>query len=55
MSSSKIFKYKTIINNINKSNCLEQKCKLIIETNNGNLEIFVEYKIDSKIARNEQT
>ena len=27
------------INNINESNCLKQKCKLIIEKKNGNIEI----------------
>ena len=42
---------KSIINNINKSNCLEQKCKLIIEKNNDNIETFIEYKIDGKVAR----
>ena len=41
---------KLIIININKSNCLEQKCELIIEKNNGNIETCIEYKIDSKIA-----
>ena len=46
---------KSIINNINKSNCLEQKCKLIIEKNNDNIETFIEYKIDGKIARNKET
>ena len=34
------------INNINESNCLKQKCKLIIEKNNDNIEIWIEYKID---------
>ena len=46
---------KPIINNINKSNCLEQKCELIMEKNNDNIETCTEYKIDSKIARNEET
>ena len=39
---------KPIINNIN-------KCELIIEKNNGNIETCIEYKIDSKVARNEET
>ena len=46
---------KPIINNINKSNCLEQKYELIIEKNNDNTETFIEYKIDSKVARIEET
>ena len=46
---------KPIINNINKSNCLEQKYGLIIEKNNDNTETFIEYQIDSKVARNEET
>ena len=46
---------KPIINDINKSSCLEQKCELIIEKNNDNIETFIEYKIDSKVARNEET
>ena len=46
---------KPIINNINKSSCLEQKCELIIEKNNDHIETFIEYKIDSKVARNEET
>ena len=46
---------KPIINNIIKSNCLEQKCELIMEKNNGNIETCTEYKIDSKITRNEET
>ena len=46
---------KPIINNINKSNYLEQKCKLIIEKDHDNIETLIEYKIDSKVARNEQT
>ena len=50
MSSGKVFNTKLIIININKSNCLEQKCELIIEKNNGNIETCIEYKIDSKIA-----
>ena len=45
---------KPIINNINKYNCLEQKWELIIENNNDNIETFIEYKIDSKVARNEE-
>ena len=46
---------KPIINNINKSNCLEQKCELIMGKNNENIETYIEYKIDSKIGRNEET
>ena len=46
---------KPVIININKSNCLEQKCELVIEKNNDNVETFIEYKIDSKVARNEET
>ena len=46
---------KPIINNVNKSNYLEQKCKLIIEKDHDNIETLIEYKIDSKVARNEQT
>ena len=46
---------KPIIININKSSCLEQKCELVIEKNNDNIETFIEYKIDSKVARNEET
>ena len=34
------------ITNINESNCLKQKYKLIIEKNNGNIEIWIEYKIN---------
>ena len=33
---------------------MEQKCKLIIGKNNDNIESFIEFKIDSKIARNEE-
>ena len=39
---------KPIINNIN-------KCELIIEKNNDNIETCIEYKIDSKVPRNEET
>ena len=46
---------KPIINKINNSNCGEQNCELIIEKNNDNIETCIEYKIDSKIARNEET
>ena len=46
---------KPIINNIIKSNCLEQKCELIMEKNNDNIESCTEYKIDSKITSNEET
>ena len=46
---------KPIINNINKSDCLEQKCGLIIKKNYENIETFIDYKIDSKIARNKET
>ena len=46
---------KSIINNINKRSCLEEKWELIIETNNDNIETCTEYKIDSKVARNEET
>ena len=46
---------KPINNNINKSNCLEQKCEIIIEKNNDNVEICNESKIYSKAARNEET
>ena len=46
---------KPIINNIIKSNCLEQKCELIVEKSNYNIETCTEYKIDSKITRNEET
>ena len=46
---------KPIINNINKSNWLEQKCELIIEKDNDNIETFIEYKIDIKVARNKET
>ena len=45
---------KPIINNINKINCWEQNCELIIEKNNDNIETCIEYKIDSKVARNEE-
>ena len=45
---------KPIINNINKNSCLEQKCELVKEKNNGNIETFIEYKIDSKVARSEE-
>ena len=55
MSSSKIFNTKPILNNINKSNCLEQKWELITEKNSDNIEAFIKYKIDSKVARNEET
>ena len=54
MSSSKV-STKPIINNINKSNCLKQKCELIIEKNDDNFETCIEYKIDSKVVRNEET
>ena len=46
---------KPINNNIIKSNCLEQKCELIMEKNNDNIETCTEYKIDSKITSNEET
>ena len=46
---------KSIINNINKRCSLEEKWELIIETNNDNIETCIEYKIDSKVARNEET
>ena len=46
---------KPLVNNINRSNCLEQKCKLFMEKNNYNIETFTEYKTDSKIARSEET
>ena len=45
---------KSIIKNINKRSCLEGKWELIIETNNDNIETCTEYKIDSKVARNEE-
>ena len=45
---------KTIINNINKSSCLEQKCELIIEKNNDNIETYIESKIDSEVAENKK-
>ena len=34
---------------------LRTKWEFIIEKNNGNIETFIEYKIDSKVARNEET
>ena len=46
---------KLTINNINKSNWSEKKCKLIIEKDNDNIETFIEYKIDIKVARNKET
>ena len=46
---------KLIINNINESNFLEQKCELIIEKNNDNIETCIEYKINNEITRNEET
>ena len=55
MSSSKILNTEPILNNINKSSCLEQKCELITEKNSDNIEAFIEYKIDSKVPRNEET
>ena len=54
MSSSKILNTEPILNNINKSSCLEQKCELITEKNSDNIEAFIEYKIDSKVPRNEE-
>ena len=45
---------KRIINNIDEINWLEQKCELIIGKNNDNIGSFIEFKIDSKIARNEE-
>ena len=46
---------KLIINNINESNFLEQKCELIIEKNNDNIETCIEYKINNEITRNGET
>ena len=46
---------KPITNNINRSSCFEQKCELVTEKNNDNIETFIEYKIDSKVTRNEET
>ena len=46
---------KTIINNIDKSSCVEEKCELIIEKNNDNIETCIESEIDSKVTRNEGT
>ena len=42
---------KQIINNINKSNCIEEKSELIIEKNNDNIETCIESKISSKVER----
>ena len=55
MASSKILNTEPILNNINKSNCLEQKWELITEKNSDNIEAFFEYQIDGKVARNEET
>ena len=46
---------KLITNNINRSSCFEQKSELVTEKNNDNIETFIEYKIDSKVTRNEET
>ena len=42
---------KQIINNINKSNCIEEKSELIREKNNDNIETCIESKINSKVER----
>ena len=34
---------------------LPKKYKLILEKDNDNIEICIEYKIDSKVPRNEET
>ena len=40
---------------INRNNCLDQKCTLIIEKDNDNIEICIAYIIYSKVGRNEET